>query len=146
MSARFRVLIAEDEPVFRRVITFTLERKGLEVEAVSNGQLALARLREETFDFVVTDHQMPYLTGIELLHHIRFTLELSTLPVILCTAKGLELDSEYLCDQYSLTAVLHKPFSPQRLAGLILDQQRMDQQRMEQQRLEQQRLVDGVVT
>lgn len=131
MAAPFRVLIAEDEPVFRRVITFTLERKGLQVEAVGNGQLALARLREEAFDFVVTDHQMPCMTGIELLHHIRFTLELQTLPLILCTAKGLELDSEYLHEQYGLTAVLHKPFSPQRLAGLIL---------------EQQRLADGVVT
>lgn len=141
MSARFRALIAEDEPVFRRVIRFTLERKGLEVEAVGNGQLALARLREQEFDFVVTDHQMPCLTGIELVHHIRFTLGLQTLPVILCTAKGLELDSEYLREQYGLIAVLHKPFSPQHLAGLILEQQRLGQQR-----LEQQRLADGVVT
>ncbi|WP_164104296.1 response regulator [Candidatus Laterigemmans baculatus] len=141
MAARFRVLIAEDEPVFRRVIRFTLERQGFEVEAVENGQLALARLREQNFDFVVTDHQMPYLTGLELLHHVRFTLGLQTLPMILCTAKGLELDSEYLREQYSLTAVLHKPFSPQRLAALILEQQRA-----EQQRLESQRLGDGVCT
>ena len=125
MTSGFRVLIAEDEPVFRRVIIFTLERRGLCVEAVGNGAEALARLREETFDFVVTDHQMPGMTGIELLHQIRFSLGLVRLPLILCTAKGLELDSEYLREQYALTAVLHKPFSPQQLAGLILEKHRL---------------------
>lgn len=120
-SSPSRVLIADDEPVFRRVIMFTLERRGLVVEAVKNGADALARLRQSPFDFVVTDLQMPVMNGLELVRHIRSALELVSLPVILCTGKGLELDGQKLCQQYGLTAVLHKPFSPQHLARLILN-------------------------
>lgn len=124
-SGPFRVLIAEDEPVFRRVMMFTLERRGLAVEAVDNGADALLRLRQERFDFVVTDLQMPGMSGLELLAHIRCTLGLAVLPLVLCTAKGLELDAQQLCRRYGLTAVLHKPFSPQHLASLILNQHRL---------------------
>lgn len=119
-SSPSRVLIVDDEPVFRRVIMFTLERRGLVVEAVNNGADALARLRQSPFDFVVTDLQMPVMDGMELVRQIRSTLGLATLPLILCTGKGLELDSERLCQKYDLAAVLHKPFSPQHLARLIL--------------------------
>lgn len=126
-SSPFRALIAEDEPVFRRVITFTLEHRGLAVEAVKNAEEAIDRLRHKRFGFVVTDLQMPGMSGIELLAQIRFTLRLATLPLVLCTAKGLELDTQQLCQQYDLTAVLHKPFSPQRLAGLILNQSRISE-------------------
>lgn len=126
-SSPLRVLIADDEPVFRRVMAFTLERRGLVVEAVQNGADALLRLRRDSFDVVVTDLQMPGMSGIELLAHIRFTLGLTTLPLVLCTAKGLELDAQQISQQYDLTAVLHKPFSPQRLASLILNPHRIAQ-------------------
>lgn len=126
-SSPSRVLIADDEPVFRRVMMFTLERRGLVVEAVRNGADALLRLRRDSFDFVVTDLQMPGMSGTELLAHIRFTLGLTTLPVVLCTAKGLELDAQQICQQYDVTAVLHKPFSPQHLASLILNPHRIAQ-------------------
>ena len=114
-----RILVAEDDAVFRRVIEFTISRAGFDVVGVSNGRDALEALSSGKFDGLVTDHQMPIMSGIELLNHVRGDDEWSGLSIILCTAKGLELDSEYLTQRYKLVAVLHKPFSPRQLAGLL---------------------------
>lgn len=119
MGRPARILVAEDDAVFRRVIEFTLSRAGYQVSTAANGRLAKEHLAAESCDCLVTDHQMPEMSGIDLLNHIRAIEELRTLPVILCTAKGLELDSHFLMQRYGLTAVLHKPFSPRKLVDIL---------------------------
>lgn len=114
------VLIAEDDPVFRRVMGFTIGRTGLTVESVGNGQAAYERLCQGNIDFLVTDHQMPICTGLELIERVIETPNLSLPPCILCTAKGWELDEAPLRSRYRLVAVMHKPFSPRKLTELIL--------------------------
>src|SRR6056297_1697578 len=118
-NAQPHILIAEDEPVFRRVIIFTLQRQGFQVTATVNGAEAWKQLQSHSFDALVTDHQMPGGNGIELLENLRTTNLLGRLPTILCTAKGFELDASYLIDRFRLITILHKPFSPQRLAALL---------------------------
>jgi diguanylate cyclase (GGDEF)-like protein len=66
-----RVLIAEDEPTQRLMLKRTLERAGYEVEAVSDGVQALARLREQEFAMLVTDWDMPGLDGGSLCREVR---------------------------------------------------------------------------
>ncbi len=117
-----KILVAEDDPVFRRVIVFTLERHGFVVAAANNGMIAWELAQAHDFDGLVTDHQMPGLTGIELLERLRSTSKFTDKPIVLCTAKGLELDTSFLIERYGLASVLHKPFSPQRLASLLLEQ------------------------
>lgn len=114
------VLIAEDDPVFRRVMSFSIARSGLTVESVGNGLLAYQRLCQGGIEFLVTDHQMPICSGIELLDRLAANQELAALPTILCTAKGLELDRAELASRDNLVAILHKPFSPRKLVDLIL--------------------------
>ncbi len=114
------ILIAEDDPVFRRVMGFSISRVGLTVESVSNGQAAYDRLCQGGIDFLVTDHQMPVCSGLELLEKLSANSQVDRPPTILCTAKGLELDGQGLQDQYELVAVMHKPFSPRKLSELIL--------------------------
>jgi CheY-like chemotaxis protein len=116
---QFRVLVAEDDVVFRRVITFTLQRAGFAVTAVANGALAWECLGRESFDCLVTDHQMPQMSGIELLNLLRKSEPHRGLPTVLCTAKGLELDAVYLAERYQLAAVMHKPFSPRKLVEIL---------------------------
>ncbi|XZE54709.1 response regulator [Planctomycetaceae bacterium SH139] len=120
-NAQPHILIAEDEPVFRRVIIFTLQRQGFKVTATVNGAEAWKQLQSHSYDALVTDHQMPGGNGIELLENLRTTELHGRLPTILCTAKGFELDASYLIDRFRLITILHKPFSPQRLAGLLRD-------------------------
>lgn len=114
------VLIAEDDPVFRRVMSFSIARSGLTVESVADGAAAYERLCHGGIHFLVTDHQMPVCSGLELLEKLAANKQACFPPTILCTAKGLELDSQGLQSQYSLVAVMHKPFSPRKLCDLIL--------------------------
>ncbi len=114
------VLIAEDDPVFRRVMGFSIARSGLTVESVGDGEAAYQRLCQGGIHFLVTDHQMPLCSGLELLDRMAANPEADCPPVILCTAKGLELDSRGLESRYNLVAIMHKPFSPRKLSELIL--------------------------
>lgn len=115
------VLIAEDDPVFRRVLIAAVSRTGLETEAVSNGEEAYERIQRGGVDFLVLDYQMPVRSGAELLEQManetqhKYRLP----PTILCTAKGFEIDGPALMDRYGLVAILHKPFSATQLAKLI---------------------------
>ena len=113
------VLIAEDDPVFRRVICFTLERFKLQVEAVADGASAYERLCQGGIDFLVTDQQMPFCTGLELLANKIQNPEIADIPTILCTAKGFELDTQHLKSVYGLVDVMHKPFSPRKLGSVV---------------------------
>lgn len=116
------VLIAEDDPVFRRVMGFSIARAGFTVESVGDGEAAYQRLCRGGVRFLVTDHQMPVCTGLELLQRLLATQTKNNPwpPAILCTAKGLELDSQAMESRYNLVAVMHKPFSPRKLSELIL--------------------------
>lgn len=115
------VLIAEDDPVFRRVMSFSIARSGLTVESVADGAAAYERLCQGGISFLVTDHQMPICSGLELLEKLAANNRVPFPPTILCTAKGLELDSQGLQTRYKLVAVMHKPFSPRKLCDLIIE-------------------------
>ena len=120
MTLKQTVLIVEDEPVFRRVMSFTVARSGLQVETASDGDQAYQRLLQGGIDFLVTDHQMPVCTGLELLQRLVENNDVAQPPTILCTAKGLELDSRELESRFHLVGIMHKPFSPRKLSDLIL--------------------------
>jgi CheY-like chemotaxis protein len=113
------VLIAEDDPVFRRVMSFSISRHGLTVESVCNGAEAYSRLAQGGIDFMIIDHQMPICSGLELLEKLLANPNVCQPPTILCTAKGLELDSHGIQSRFNLVDVMHKPFSPRRLSDLI---------------------------
>ncbi|MBB3209719.1 CheY-like chemotaxis protein [Rhodopirellula rubra] len=116
------ILVAEDDPVFRRLMHFTIEQAGYRVFTAPDGEQAWQRLQEGDIDLLVTDHQMPRCSGIELLHRVRDAASegqplIST--AVLCTAKGFELDCSQLQDEFGLLAVMGKPFSPKQLTRLI---------------------------
>ncbi len=114
-------MIAEDDPVFRRVIAITVAKCGFQVETVGDGQAAFERLQEEGIDLLITDQQMPRCTGHELLDRLARSPAIRFPPTILCTAKGFELDREDLQETFGLLAVFYKPFSPRRLTDVLLD-------------------------
>ena len=119
MNQHTKVLIAEDDPVFRRVLSFSVSRQGFVVECVTNGEEAYQRICQGGIDFLVTDQQMPMCTGLELVQRLRADAEVPHLPIVLCTAKGLELDTIELESRFDLAAVVHKPFSPRKLCQII---------------------------
>ena len=66
-----KILIADDEPHVLRVLRLSLEKEGYAVETCANGKEALTRLEQEHPDILITDIQMPLMTGEELCRHIK---------------------------------------------------------------------------
>ncbi len=81
-----RILIAEDVETIAASIAFVLSEGPFEIEIARNGAKALARLREGTYDLLLSDVQMPEMGGLELLQTIRADGGLGELPVILLTS------------------------------------------------------------
>ena len=113
------ILIAEDNPALSGVIRFNLTRVGFDVTATRNGREAWQRAQAERFDLVVTDHQMPEMTGVELIEQLRQMPEYAAVPIIMLTAKGLELDMTRLREELGIAAALAKPFSPTELVNTV---------------------------
>jgi signal transduction histidine kinase/DNA-binding response OmpR family regulator len=115
-----RVLIAEDIPVNRAVLTDLLATRGYLAESVSNGREALAILEERSFDVVLMDVQMPELDGLEAMAAIRVREQASGehLPVIAVTAHAMPGDRER-CLKAGMDAYLSKPIRSRELFDAI---------------------------
>ncbi len=113
--SRRRILVVDDEPRMIRFIRLNLEHDGFEVIEASSGTKALAELRDRLPDLVLLDVMMPDLDGFETLRLLR---EISSVPVIMLTAKGEEDDRvrglELGADDY-----ITKPFSPRELVSRV---------------------------
>jgi DNA-binding NtrC family response regulator len=70
MATRSAILLVEDDPSQRESLAGILRQEGYEVEAVADGEIGLARLRESPFDLVLTDLILPGLSGMDLLSHL----------------------------------------------------------------------------
>ncbi len=116
-----RILVAEDNPALSEVTCFNLERAGYQVTAACNGREALELLQTESYDLIVTDHQMPEMTGWDLCIEMRKIATHAQTPVIFLTAKRLELDLSRLKDEAGAVLVFPKPFSPRELVRAVED-------------------------
>ena len=84
-----RFLVVDDFSTMRRIVRNLLKELGfVNVQEAEDGVDALKKLRSDTFDFVVSDWNMPNMTGIELLKEIRADAKLKSLPVLMVTAEA----------------------------------------------------------
>jgi len=88
------VLLAEDTPFFLKVIKSYLESEGYEVITATNGREAFEKLSQTMVDVVVSDIEMPLMTGIELVRAIRASETLQHLPVIALTSLTGDVNKE----------------------------------------------------
>ena len=110
------ILIVEDDPAVRDVVQIALEREGMSVEAVGDGEAALKRLRSAgSFDLVVLDIMLPGIDGISLCQELRKS---SDVPVLMLTAREGErsvvLGLEVGADDY-----VTKPVSPLEMVSRV---------------------------
>ncbi len=124
MNKNIRILIVDDFSTMRRIVKNLLADLGFTNTAeAEDGSGALNLLRAEPFDFVVTDWNMPVMTGIELLKAIRADDKLKALPVLMVTA---EAKREQIIEaaQHGVNGYIIKPFTAQTLEeklGKIFD-------------------------
>ena len=114
-----RILIAEDSRPLANVMRFNLERAGFDVTVARDGAEAAQRIDVERFDLVLTDLQMPNMDGEQLCRHIRSNPDRSDLPIVVCSAKGLEVESTSFVIKYGISHMLYKPFSPVGLVNIV---------------------------
>jgi EAL domain-containing protein (putative c-di-GMP-specific phosphodiesterase class I) len=111
-----RILLADDEPEIRRAYERVLKRAQIDVVTAADGASALAAVREQPFDAIVSDISMPGLTGLQLLRAVR-ERDLDV-PVILMTGgSALRIATEAV--QYGATRVLLKPVESQLLIDTV---------------------------
>ena len=82
-------LVVDDEPSAREVLVRTLDKAGIDATEASNGVEALERLAESKPNVILTDLMMPEMDGFEFLEELRKDEDLSTIPVVVVTAKEL---------------------------------------------------------
>ncbi len=102
------VLLVEDNPINQMVAQKMLEKIGIQSTLAADGQEALNRLEQETFDAVLMDCQMPVMDGFEAARRIRAQQALNELPVIAMTANVMEGDREK-CISAGMNDYIGKP-------------------------------------
>ena len=112
------ILFVEDNEYLRKIVPYTLAQDNIDTRSVATASEALAALREERFDMVVTDINMPGMNGLELISKLKQMPTYQDTPILCLTT---EIDPQTLADakQRGAADVLLKPYSPQELLGAI---------------------------
>jgi CheY-like chemotaxis protein len=112
------VLVADDDPVSRRMLSHIIGRMGHRVVTVENGRLALEQLSGEPPDLLILDLAMPEMDGLTTLRLARNDERYRDLPIVMLTASGLDRDARAARVE-GVSEFLTKPFRSQELVDVI---------------------------
>jgi DNA-binding response OmpR family regulator len=110
-----RILVADDDPVIRHLVTSIVKKEGHEVVTADDGREAYRILQGDAdFGAAIFDMMMPHLEGIDVIRYMRTEKRLMRIPVIMITS---ERDLKLMKDSFEAgaTVFLSKPFTPQQL-------------------------------
>lgn len=111
MNSNMKILIVDDFSTMRRIIKNLLRDLGFNNTAeADDGKTALPMLQAGDFEFLITDWNMPGMTGIELLKAVRADAKLATLPVLMVTAEQ-KRDQIVEAAQAGVNGYIVKPFT-----------------------------------
>ncbi|MBN1796552.1 MAG: response regulator [Sedimentisphaerales bacterium] len=113
-----KVLIADDEVHIVQVVAMKFRNNGFEVVTADNGTEAYDVCCEEKPDIIITDYQMPGISGIELIEKLRQKPEFADIPILILTARGFAIEDEQK-DRLRITECFSKPFSPKELLARV---------------------------
>lgn len=115
-----KVLVVDDEIHIVHVVAIKLRNNGYEVLSADNGAEAFELACKERPDIIVTDFQMPVMSGLELVEKLRQRQGTKDIPVIMLTARSFAIPEEQQ-ENLRISSCLSKPFSPKELLGNIED-------------------------
>ncbi|MDQ2068456.1 chemotaxis response regulator CheY [Natronospira bacteriovora] len=111
MDKNMKILVVDDFSTMRRIIKNLLRDLGFNnTQEADDGKTALPLLKNGDFDFVVTDWNMPGMTGLDLLKEIRADEKLSSMPVLMVTAEA-KRDQIVEAAQAGVNGYIIKPFT-----------------------------------
>ncbi|MFV1965425.1 MAG: response regulator [Pirellulaceae bacterium] len=118
-NENLNILIAEDDAGLASIVRFNLERAGFSATVAANGRVAWELAQRESFDIVITDHQMPEMNGQEFCQLLRSDERHAETPVIFLTGKKFEVDMTQMMEDLRVSMIMAKPFSPRALIETI---------------------------
>jgi two-component system, OmpR family, alkaline phosphatase synthesis response regulator PhoP len=113
-----RILVVDDEAHIVQVLSLKLRNAGYDVMTAVDGEEGLEIATKQKPDLIITDFQMPYMTGLELCKALSGNAATAGIPVLMLTARGYALDPEDLA-LGNIQNVLSKPFSPRAIVEQI---------------------------
>ena len=115
-----RVLVVDDSMMARNHIVRVLQGMGLaKIKQAVNGSQALTMIKDEAFDLVVTDYNMPEMDGRELSEFIRFNPETAHIPIIMVTSESQDSPHMSNIQQTGVNALCDKPFEPAEVKHML---------------------------
>lgn len=108
-----KIVLAEDNSTLSLLLKFRLEKEGYQLCIAEDGKKAIELIEEHNPELILTDIMMPFVSGLEVISHVRNKLNLQT-PIIVFSAAGQE---EMVLKAFNLGAndFMGKPFSPNEL-------------------------------
>jgi CheY-like chemotaxis protein len=114
-----RILVADDDPVIRHLVTSIVKREGYEPVVATDGREALRILQKDAdFSAAIFDMMMPHVEGLEIIRHMRTEKRLMRIPVMMITS---EQDLELMKSSFAAgaTVFLPKPFTTTQLQTML---------------------------
>ncbi len=119
VDPNMRILVVDDMVTMRRIVKNILKQLGFaNTDEAENGQEALQKLRADTYGFVVSDWNMPVMTGIDMLRAIRADEKLKATPVLMVTAEAQQ-SNLIEAVQAGVSNYIVKPFTAETLQEKI---------------------------
>ncbi|WP_395048884.1 response regulator transcription factor [Flavobacterium sp.] len=113
MNSTKKIVLAEDNSVLSLLLKFRLEKEGYKLLIAVDGKQAIELIEEHNPEIILTDIMMPFVSGLEVISHVRNKLNIQT-PIIVFSSAGQE---EIVLKAFDLGATdfMSKPFSPHEL-------------------------------
>jgi DNA-binding response OmpR family regulator len=108
-----RILVIEDNPMVVKSLEFKLNKEGYDVFTAIDGRNAMEQLESENFDLILTDLMLPFVSGSQLIEHIK--KQFPSIPIIVLSSATQE---DIITDAFTMGVddFITKPFSPNELA------------------------------
>jgi two-component system response regulator VicR len=114
-----KILVCEDNLLMLKTIEFSLRKHGYEVIKAMDGGEGIQILNREKVDLLITDINMPYNSGLELIQHIKNKLD-NKIPVIIMSIINLEETKKH-AKELGAVNYITKPFDPETLMNMITE-------------------------
>ncbi len=117
-ATREHILVVDDSPAQRHYVADCLSRQGFRISTAENGRVAMEMVLAEAPHLVVSDYEMPEMTGFELVHSIRANAQTRNTPVIMLTARDSKRDMAQM-RAAGASAYLVKPFAQDKCIATV---------------------------
>jgi two-component system, chemotaxis family, sensor histidine kinase and response regulator PixL len=117
---QIKVMVVEDSAPFRQMLSVTLQGAGYQVSEAGDGVEAIAKLQQNKVDLIISDIEMPRMTGFELLTRLRLEPSLAKIPTIMLTSRASDKYRQ-MAEGLGAKAFLTKPYSERELLNITND-------------------------